>query len=175
MVFAASGLPLLTHRPRLAYVAYTSGSRRCGASHFDGLFTRIAPANPGSLDDVGHAEIIQPPLALLEKEDGLVARAIVITEPDRPLVPNERLPKLEAARLADRFGDEHRLGVTEQIEVGVFLERAVQGLEKLGEPGIGEYRKPVVARCLSVLEPSRRADRAMLFQRLIGRVSYREI
>ena len=68
-------------------------------------------------DDVGDAEIVQPPLAFLEEQDELVARAVVIAHADRALVPHQRLPELEAGPLGLRLGDEHRFGVAEQVEV----------------------------------------------------------
>ena len=78
--------------------------------HRGRLLGRIAAVDARRLDDVGDAEVVQLPLALLEEEDELVARAVVIAHADRALVPDERLPELEAGRLGDRLGDEHRLG-----------------------------------------------------------------
>ena len=59
------------------------------------------------------AEVVQPALALLEEQDELVARAVVVAHADRALVPHQRLPETEAGFLGLRLGDEHRFGVAD--------------------------------------------------------------
>ncbi len=133
-------------------------------AHCDGLLRGVPPVNTRGLDDVGHGQVVQAALALLEEKNCLVTRAVVIAESDASLVPDEGLPELEAAGLADRLGDEHRLRIAEKIEVRVLLEDAVHGLEELGKPDVGENGEPPVTRRLAVLQPSRRSNRPMLFE-----------
>ena len=83
--------------------------------------------------------------------------------------------KLEPGALGLRLGDEHRLGVAEQIEVRVALEHAKHFGEQLREARVRKHREPVVARCLAVLQPRRRADGAMLLERLVGRVGDHQV
>ena len=141
----------------------------------DRLFGRIPAMDARLGDDVGHAEIVQPALALLEEQDELVARPVVIAHADRALVPHQRLPELEAGPLGLRLGDEHRLGVAEQIEVRVGLEHAKHFGEQLAETLVRENAKPVVARGLAVLQARRRSDGAMLLERFVRRVGDHQI
>src|SRR6185436_8227864 len=80
-------------------------------AHLGGLLRRIAAADALRFDDVGDAEIMEASLSLFEEEDQLVPRAVVIPHADRPLVPDERLPELEADALGDRLRDERRLRI----------------------------------------------------------------
>jgi hypothetical protein len=131
--------------------------------------------DPRDGDHVGDAQVVEPPLALLEKENALVPRAVVVAHPDRLLVPHERLPEPEARAFGLGLRDEHRFGVAEQIEVGVALQRAERLVEQLGEPRVGKHGEPVVARSLAVLQTRRRADRPMFLERLVRRVGHEQI
>ena len=64
--------------------------------HPDGLFSRVTAVHARDRQHVRDPQIVQAPLALLEEEDELVARAIVVAHADGALVPDQRLPELEA-------------------------------------------------------------------------------
>src|SRR5262249_52796464 len=87
----------------------------------DRLLGGVAVTNTRRFNDVGDPEVVQPPLALLEEQNALVACAVVITHADLSLIPDQRLPELEPYRLRDRLRGEHRLLVAEQVEVRVPL------------------------------------------------------
>src|SRR5262249_41651529 len=72
-----------------------------------GLLRRVPIVNAGYLENIRHAEAREPPLPLLEEQDTLVAGAIMVAHADLALVPDERLPELEAARLGDGLRQEH--------------------------------------------------------------------
>ena len=57
----------------------------------------------------------------------------------------------------------------------VALQDAEGLAEQLAEPRVRENLEPVVARRLAVLQPRRRADRAMLLERLVGRIGDQQI
>src|SRR5262249_49419226 len=134
-----------------------------------------AARNPRRFKDIGDAEIAELPFALLEEQNALVAGTIVISHTNSYLIPYQWFPELEPRLLGLRLGHEHRLGITEQIEVRLAPQHAVALGEQLGEPGVGKDREPVVARRLAVLEPRGRADRAMLLERLVRRIRDDEI
>src|SRR5678816_4953754 len=98
----------------------------------------------------------------------------MISHAKMDFIEYQRLPELEPRALAGGLGDEHRLRIAEQVEVAVLREHPVELGEQLVEAGVGEDREPVVARGLAVLEPRRRADRAMLLERLVRRIGDRE-
>ena len=141
----------------------------------DRLFSRVAAMHTRDRQHVRNTQIVQAPLALLEEEDELVARTIVVAHADGALVPDQRLPELEAGLFGLRLGDEHRFGIAEQVEMRVAPEHAVGFGEQLAEARVREDPEPVVARGLAVLEPRRRADGAVLLERFVGRIRDQQI
>jgi hypothetical protein len=120
-------------------------------AHRNWLLRWVPVVDPRCFDDVWDAEIGETTLALLEEQDALVSGSVVVPHPDPPLVPDKGFPEFEAACLGDWLSDEHRLLVTEEIEVRVLLQRSVDGVKELVEALIREDREPVVAGCLAVL------------------------
>ena len=143
--------------------------------HPDRLFSRVAAMHTRDRQHVRNTQIVQAPLALLEEEDELVARTIVVAHADGALVPDQRLPELEAGLFGLRLGDEHRFGIAEQVEMRVAPEHAVGFGEQLAEARVREDPEPVVARGLAVLEPRRRADGAVLLERFVGRIGDQQV
>src|SRR5262249_547894 len=143
--------------------------------HLWRLFRRVATSDSRHRDDVWDPEIVQPSFALLEEKDELIARTVVITHPDRALVPHKGLPAPETSLFCFRVGDEHRFSVTQEVEVRVTPEDAVDFAKEFTEARVRENLEPVVARRLAVFQPSRRADGPMLLERFICRIGDDEI
>ena len=141
-----------------------SGSRKPRPAFQPG--SRHAHAGPTARPEY---QVVQAPLALLEEEDELIARTIVVAHTDGALVPDQWLPELEAGLFGLRLGDEHRFGVAEQVEMRVAPEHAVGFGEQLAEARVRKDPEPIVARGLAVLEPRRRPDGAVLLERFVGR------
>ncbi|MNR59301.1 hypothetical protein D3C85_1805310 [compost metagenome] len=74
----------------------------------------------------------------------------MVAHADGHLVPDDRLPELEARCLPERLGVKHGFLVTQQIEMAVGLAHPVHLGEQLGKAGIREYAEPVIAGCLAM-------------------------
>src|SRR3972149_1333981 len=133
------------------------------------LFCWVAIRDTGRLENVGNAEVLQLPLALLKEQDELVPSSVAVPHADTLLVPDKRLPKLEANLFNERFGEEHSLSIAMQVEVTVGVEHAGCFPKQLPKAAVGGDRKPLVAGRLALLEPGCRADLPMLLQSLVGR------
>jgi hypothetical protein len=114
----------------------------------DGLLGRVAVANSLLDEDVGHAEVVELALALLEEEHELVPAAIVIPHADGDLVPDQGLPETKSGGLRLRDRHAHRFRIAEEVEVAVLREHSVEFREQLVKPAIGEDVEPLVARGL---------------------------
>ena len=112
----------------------------------DRFFGRVAAVNAPGRNDIGDAKIVQPSLSLFKEQNELIARAVVIPHPDRPLVPHKRLPEPEPCPLGFRLDHEHRFGIAEQVEMAVAAENAVHLGQQFTKPGVRKDVEPVVAR-----------------------------
>ena len=138
---------------------------------------------------IWNAEVGERPLPLLEEEDALRRRPVVVpgagadaSAVERGLRPEDLLPvdepRLAAARSVRQplapdalllLDDVRRHLVAEQVEVPVAPQHPVHPGEQLGKPGVGHRREPIGG------QPRGGAPRAVQLQRLVRRVGHHQV